>query len=157
MGHDRRIDFQRRDGHAAAQDHVFYPAGDGDEAVGIHHPEVADAGAVGQAKPGSVFPHPIGVDGRGRGLGAADGDFAFFTDGAEMLDVTILEIPGVGDWALAQINEPDPTFGIEESVLLVAAGNSKGRVALVPWVEVFPGTPEFDALVDLLELALSRL
>jgi len=87
----------------------------------------------------------------------APGSPAFFTDGAEMLDVTILEIPGVGDWALAQINEPDPTFGIEESVLLVAAGNSKGRVALVPWVEVFPGTPEFDALVDLLELALSRL
>lgn len=33
----------------------------------------------------------------------------------------------------------------------------RGMVALVPYVEVFEGTPEFAALLDLLELALSRL
>jgi hypothetical protein len=81
----------------------------------------------------------------------------FFTSATEIFGVTILDLPGIGDWALAEINKPDPTFGIEASVVLVAAGTATGMVALVPYSEVFPGTPEFDALVALLELAISRL
>jgi hypothetical protein len=30
-------------------------------------------------------------------------------------------------------------------------------VVIVPCTDIFPGTPEYDALVQLLELALSRL
>lgn len=81
----------------------------------------------------------------------------FFTDGADILDLTIVDIPGVGDWALAQINQPDPQFGIEETVLLMVASTSAGTVALVPYVDVFEGTPAYEALVALLEVAVSRL
>jgi len=73
------------------------------------------------------------------------------------LDLTIVDLPGIGDWALAQISKLDPTFGIEETVVLVAAGTEAGRVALVPYGSIFAGTPEFEALLGLLELAISRL
>jgi hypothetical protein len=42
-------------------------------------------------------------------------------------------------------------------VVLVAAGTEAGMVALVPYLEIFAGTPEFDALLELLKLAISRL
>lgn len=87
----------------------------------------------------------------------APGDPGFFTDAADILDLTIVDLPGIGDWALAQVNQPDPTFGIEETVVLVAAGNAQGMVALVPYGGIFEGTPEFAALLELLELALNRL
>jgi hypothetical protein len=80
-----------------------------------------------------------------------------FTSGAEVLGVTILDLPGIGDWALAQVSIPDPQFGIENTVLLVAAGTSTGAVALVPFQKVYPGTAEFDALIGLLQLAVGRL
>ena len=41
--------------------------------------------------------------------------------------------------------------------MLVAAGTEAGRVALVPYGSIFAGTPEFEALLGLLELAISRL
>jgi hypothetical protein len=36
-------------------------------------------------------------------------------------------------------------------------GNELGTVVIVPFLDIFPGTPEYDALIQLLELALSRL
>lgn len=80
-----------------------------------------------------------------------------FTAGAEQLGVTIVDLPGLGDWALAQVNQADPQWGIEETVLMVVAGTPAGAVALIPYVDVFPGTAQFAALTQLLELAISRL
>ena len=80
-----------------------------------------------------------------------------FTDAAELLGATNVEISGIGDWAIAQVNVPEPEFGAEDYVLLVAAGNQRGRVAIVPLVSVFPDTPEYQTLLSLLELALGRL
>lgn len=82
---------------------------------------------------------------------------ALFTEGTEMLGVTVQQVQGIGDWALAQITEPDPQLNTGEAVLLVAAGSAKGTVALVPFVQVLPDSPEYQALLGLLELALSRL
>ncbi len=64
---------------------------------------------------------------------------------------------GIGDWALAQVHQPDPQFGIEETVLMVVAGKATGRVGILPGVAVYPGTPQYQTLLALLELALSRL
>lgn len=40
---------------------------------------------------------------------------------------------------------------------MVAAGNGTGTVALVPFVDVVPGTAEYDALLQLPQPALGRL
>jgi hypothetical protein len=80
-----------------------------------------------------------------------------YGQGGEEFGITLLDIPGVGDWAVAQINEPNPAFGTEATVLTVAAGNELGTVVIVPFIDIFPDTPEYDALIELLELALSRL
>ncbi len=81
----------------------------------------------------------------------------FFTDSADVLDLTIVDVSGIGDWALAQVHQPDPQFGIEETVLMVVAGKATGRVGILPGVAVYPGTPQYQTLLALLELALSRL
>ncbi|HEY7564854.1 MAG TPA: hypothetical protein VIA81_08020 [Acidimicrobiia bacterium] len=80
-----------------------------------------------------------------------------FGQGGEAFGITLVEIPGVGNWAAAQIGAAQPEFGIEESIWSVAAGNENGTVVLVPLVTVKPGSAEYTALVELLKLALSRL
>jgi hypothetical protein len=42
-------------------------------------------------------------------------------------------------------------------VLLVAASSERGRVAIFPFISVFPDTPEYQTLLSLLALALDRL
>ncbi|HEY4607441.1 MAG TPA: hypothetical protein VIH55_07300, partial [Acidimicrobiia bacterium] len=71
------------------------------------------------------------------------------------LDIVVIE--GVGDWARAFINQPNADFGTTDNVFMVAAGNGKGTVTLLPWGEIHQGTPEYEVLIGLLELALERL
>jgi hypothetical protein len=85
-------------------------------------------------------------------------DPEFVESGAGALDTETLVIDGIGVWARAFLNEGDPTFGITAgSVFMLSAGNEKGTVNILPWIDVIEGTPEYQALLDLIELALSRL
>jgi hypothetical protein len=80
-----------------------------------------------------------------------------YTSGAEAFGLTVVDLPGIGDWAVAEISPADPTIETTDSVLVVAAGNATGTVAIVPFSDVTPGTPEYDALIQLLQTALDRL
>ncbi len=57
-------------------------------------------------------------------------------------------LPGVVDWGHAVV---------DDTVIMVSGGNDKGTVALVVWIDIKPGTAQYDTLVSLLNLALSRL
>jgi hypothetical protein len=70
----------------------------------------------------------------------------------EGLDLTIVDLPGIGDWAVAQINKPDPTFGIEEPLQQGAARRRQGG----PGALADLGAPQPEAC-SIAELAISRL
>jgi len=80
-----------------------------------------------------------------------------YTQGAEGFGVTVVDVPGIGDWAVAEIYPGDPSIETSDSVLVIAAGNATATVAIVPFSDVAPGSPEYDTLVHLLETALGRL
>jgi hypothetical protein len=75
----------------------------------------------------------------------------------EGFDLDAVEIDGIGDWALAFINQPDPVFDTTDSVFWVSASNGAATVSFTPWNEIHQEDSEFAILLDLLETALSRL
>ncbi len=67
---------------------------------------------------------------------------------AEYFAAESVDILGVTDWGRAVV---------DDWVIMIAGGNDKGTVTIVVWVEVALDTAQYDGLVSLLKLALSRL
>ncbi len=68
---------------------------------------------------------------------------------ADMFEIS--EFSGSGRWAGTAV---DPDTGL---VFSMASGGSRAVVAITPWVEIVPGSPEEGVLKELLSLATSRL
>ncbi len=80
---------------------------------------------------------------------------ATFTGDAEALDLIVAPIPNVGDWAVAEVTKADPQFNLEMGVLLVAGGTSGATISIVPYVDVPPSGATYNALVELLAIAIA--
>jgi hypothetical protein len=80
-----------------------------------------------------------------------------FREGAESFGFAVLEIDGIGDWALAMVNIPDPDFGTDDSVFTVVATSADATVSIVPWTGVHEDTAEWETLLELLEIALGNV
>ena len=82
---------------------------------------------------------------------------ATFTGDAEALDLIVAPIANVGDWAVAEVTKADPQFNLAMGVLLVAGGTSTATVSIVPYVDVPPSGAPYNALVELLAIAVAAL
>ncbi len=67
---------------------------------------------------------------------------------AEYFAAKTVDIPGVVDWGRAVV---------DDWVIMVAGGNEKGTVTIVAWVDIGLDSAQYDVLVSLLKVALSRL
>lgn len=82
---------------------------------------------------------------------------ANFTSGSESFGIDVIEVDGIGGWALALVNQPDPELEIEDTVFNLVAGTPNGTVSIVPFFDVKLGDPDYQALLELLQLAIDRL
>jgi hypothetical protein len=80
-----------------------------------------------------------------------------FTGDAEALDLIVAPIANVGDWAVAEVTKADPQFNLDMGVLLVASGTSTATISIVPYVDVAPSGATYNALVELLAIAIAAL
>jgi len=76
---------------------------------------------------------------------------AFTGDAAEGIGLEVVPIEGIGDWAQAFV------YPETDMVALVSAGNGQGTVSITSYVQVGVGTPEYQALLGILEKALNSL
>lgn len=81
-----------------------------------------------------------------------EGLFGFESD-----DVDIHDLDGIGEWAFAVINHENPEAAITASVQAVSAGSGTHAVNIFPYTGIFPDDARYQGLLDLLELAVSRV
>jgi hypothetical protein len=75
----------------------------------------------------------------------------FTGDAAEGIGLEVVPIEGIGDWAQAFVYPEGDTLGP------VMAGNSKGTISITSYSQVILGSPEYEALLGILEKALAAL
>jgi hypothetical protein len=76
----------------------------------------------------------------------------FTGDAAAGIGLEVFGVAGIGDWAQAFFYPGDPP-----TLASVSAGSAAGMVSITPYAQVVAGTPEYQALLDLLATALGRL
>jgi len=80
-----------------------------------------------------------------------------YSQDAGTFDMQVVEVSGIGDWALEMISPADPQSGTSDTVLIVVAGTSQVTISITLWYGAEPGSPEEAAVIDLLKKALSRV
>ncbi len=80
-----------------------------------------------------------------------------YTQDAGQFDLQVVEVPGIGDWALELISPADPQYGTPDTITIVVGGTSDVTVSITLWYGPEPGSPEEQAVLDLLKKALSRV
>ncbi|CAN5827768.1 hypothetical protein BH23ACT5_BH23ACT5_01590 [soil metagenome] len=76
--------------------------------------------------------------------------------GADMMGFQLKPVSGLGEEAYIGITEPDPDFGVGESVAVVVTARDEVAIGLGVMIDVAEGTPEYDILLDLARTALER-
>jgi hypothetical protein len=80
-----------------------------------------------------------------------------YTQGAGELEMQVVEVPGIGDWALEMISPADPQYATPDTVLVVVTGTSEVTISITLWYGPEPGSADEAAVIDLLKKALSRV
>jgi hypothetical protein len=75
----------------------------------------------------------------------------FTGDAAEGIGLEVVPIDGIGDWAQAFVYPEGDTLGP------LSAGNAKGTISITSYDQVVMGSPEYEALLGILEKALNAL